>query len=560
MRNLLRLTTLASACMVTCHGWAIELDVNDPDWRVRFDNTVKASVKLRTEKADAALTDSFRLLVPGVAASAFPQALNFNSGDQNFRKRGFVSERVDLLSEFDAVYKNDFGLRLSGTAWYDRELHGRSDAPNDFYNGQTPPNEFPSRTRRLAGGDAEILDAFVFGGWRLGNGMKLTARFGQHALQWGETLFFGDNGIARAQGPIDIDKLLSSPNAQFKEVIRPVPQISGNLQINPNVSIGAYYQFSWQADRLPPAGSYLSAANTPWYSSQPEFVSVAPFGNFVLTNSGEREPKKSGQFGVQLKWRWDESDLGFYYARYHDKGGQLYGQLNPFVAPSPFGTLSGSWYYGFPENIKTYGASISRSFGEVNLAAEGSVRDNVPLRNTNMLFGFFPGQAAPRFAKGKSAHLNVSALATFGQNFIARESTLVAELAWNRVLRQNDPDLQLDSGRTRDASAIQFVYTPTYRQVLPGLDLGVPVGLRYAISGRSSLTAWDSKGNGTATIGLEGNYLNAWQFAVAYTHFIGRAVPYVDYSPLLAGGTPRFGSGNSLADRNFVSLSVRRTF
>jgi hypothetical protein len=560
MNKLHQLTALAGACVVACHGWAAELEVNNPDWRVRFDNTVKASVKIRTEKADPGLTDSFRLLVPGVPASAFPQALNFNAGDQNFRKRGLVSERVDLLSEFDAVYRNDFGVRVSGAAWYDRELHRMSAAPSDFFNGQTPPNEFPSQTRRVAGGDAEILDAFVFGGWRLGNGAKLTARLGRHALQWGETLFFGDNGIARAQGPIDIDKLLSSPSAQFKEVIRPVPQISGNLQINPQVSIGAYYQFRWQADRLPPAGSYFSSVNTPWYGSQPEFINAAPFGNFVLINSGEREPKNTGQFGVQLKWRWDENDLGFYYARYHDKGGQLYGQLNPFTTQSPSGTLPGNWYWDFPENVKTYGASISRSFGEVNLAAEGAIRDNVPLRNTNMLYGFFPGQAAPRIATGRSAHLNVSTVATFGQNFIARESTLLAELAWNRVLSENDPDRQLDSGRTRDASAIQFVYTPTYRQVLPGLDLGVPLGLRYTLSGRSSVTAWDAKGNGTATIGVDGNYLNVWQFAVTYTHFIGPAVPFVDYSPLLAGGAPRYGWGNSLADRNFVSLSLRRTF
>ena len=50
------------------------------------------------------------------------------------------------------------------------------------------------------------------------------------------------------------------------------------------------------------------------------------------------------------------------------------------------------------------------------------------------------------------------------------------------------------------------------------------------------MTAWDSRGNGSVNIGLEGNYLSVWQFALTYTHFIGDAVPFVDYSPLLAGG------------------------
>ena len=40
----------------------------------------------------------------------------------------------------------------------------------------------------------------------------------------------------------------------------------------------------------------------------------------------------------------------------------------------------------------------------------------------------------------------------------------------------------------------------------------------------------------------------------------GKAVPFVDFSPSLTGGSPIYGQGNSLADRNFVALTLRRTF
>ena len=70
---------------------------------------------------------------------------------------------------------------------------------------------------------------------------------------------------------------------------------------------------------------------------------------------------------------------------------------------------------------------------------------------------------------GRTAHINLSALGSFGPNFIAKESSLVGEIAWNRVLSKNDPDNEIDKGRTRDATALQFIYTPSYRQVLPGL-------------------------------------------------------------------------------------------
>jgi len=554
-----RLAALALAAMASCGAHAVEIDTSNPDWSVRFDNTIKGGLVYRTEKADPALVDSFRLLVPNVPQSAFPQALNFNAGDDNFRDRGLVSKRIDLLSEFDVVYRRNYGLRLSGAAWYDAAYRGKTSAA-DALNGQTPADEFPEDTRKLAGRKAEVLDAFVFGGWDLGEGRKLTARFGRHALQYGETLFFGDNGIARAQGPVDVFKLLGSPNAQFKEIIRPVPQLSTQLQVSPDVSIGGYYQFRWEADRLPPSGSYFSVANIPWGAQQPEFVNIPNVGSFVLQPGGDVKPRNSGQFGLQLKWRLAETDLGFYAARYHDKGGQLYGQLDPAGTPSPFGTLPGNWFYVFPENVKTYGISATRSLGDFNFAAEASIRDGAALRSTNMLYGFFPGQPRPAYATGRTAHLNLSTLATFGPSFLARESALVAEVAWNRVLHLDDPDGELDHGRTRDATAIQLIFTPTYRQVLPGLDLNVPIGLRYTVDGNSAATAWDAKGAGNFNIGLEGNYLGVWQFTLTYTQYIGPAVPFVDFSPLVTGGSAIYGHGNHLADRNNLALTLRRSF
>ncbi|AVR87122.1 DUF1302 protein [Thauera aromatica K172] len=536
-------------------AYALNLDTGNPDLQVRFDNTVKLSTVYRTESADAKLVDPYRLLVPGVPASAFPQALNFNAGDDNFRKRGFASARVDLLSELDVVYQRQFGLRISGAAWYDDYYHRASDALGPV-NGQNPLDEFPDRTQRLSGGDGEVLDAFVFGGWDIA-GKRLNVRLGQHALQYGESLFFGDNGIARAQGPIDINKLLSSPNAQFKEIIRPVPQLSAQLQLSPNVALGGYVQFGWEEDRLPPAGSYFSTANIPWGSSQPESVGIpaGPIaGNYVLHSGKNKEASDSGQFGLQLKWRVGETDLGFYFARYHDKGGQLYGDLN---VSNP---ADSRWYYVFPEAIKTAGVSVSHTFGEVNFALEASVRKDMPLRSTNMLY---PSafSAAPRYATGRTAHVNLSWLASFGPNFIANESSLVGELAWNRVLKTDDPDHQLDHGVTRSATAVQFIYTPTYRQALTGLDLNIPVGVRYTLDGHSAITPWNARDSGAATIGIEGNYLSVWQFSVIYTHYLGKAVPFVDYSGLLTpGGHAEYGDGNPLADRNHIAISLRRTF
>ncbi|WP_373987170.1 DUF1302 domain-containing protein [Duganella sp. BuS-21] len=544
----LHLTWAAAAVLAAGYTQATELEIDNPDWSLRFDNTIKASTLYRLHDADPALVNSTRLLVPGVPASAFPQALNFNAGNDNFRNQGVVSKRVDLLTEFDAVFRKDFGLRVSGAAWYDFSYDGASDAA-DRLNGQSPFNAFPRDTRQLAGRKAELLDAFIFGGWQLDQGRKLTARLGQHALVYGETLFFGDNGIARAQGPIDVWKLQSSPNAQFKEIIRPVPQLSGQVQLSRDVMLGAYYQFHWEADRMAPAGSYFSTANPIWGSSMPEVITTS-----VLLAGGERKPADSGQFGAQLKWRLDETDLGFYAARYHDKSGVLYSKLN-VTSPAP-----GSWYYVFPDAVTTAGFSATHSIGNTNLSLEVSARNNMPLTNANIVYPNV--QAAPRYATGRTAHLNLSWLTSLAPNFLARESTLLGELAWNRALSKDDPDHMLDELRTRDATALQVIFSPSYRQVLPGLDLNVPLGLRYVVDGNSSVTGlgWGARHTGTATLGLEGTWQGVWQFSVNYNKYLGAPEPFVNYKPLLTGGHAVYSSGNPLADRDYIALSVRRTF
>jgi hypothetical protein len=41
---------------------------------------------------------------------------------------------------------------------------------------------------------------------------------------------------------------------------------------------------------------------------------------------------------------------------------------------------------------------------------------------------------------------------------------------------------------------------------------------------------------------------------------MGKAEPFVNYRPLLTGGHAVYSSGNPLADRDYLALSLRRTF
>ena len=87
---------------------AIEIDTGNPDWKLRWDNTVKASLMQRLKDAS-----------PTLSAQP-PLTVNQDDGDNNFKK-GLVSNRIELLSELDAVSTNGFGARIAAAGWYDAE-------------------------------------------------------------------------------------------------------------------------------------------------------------------------------------------------------------------------------------------------------------------------------------------------------------------------------------------------------------------------------------------------------------------------------------------------------
>ncbi len=519
---------------------AMQFDLGDSEWRLRWDNTVKYSMAYRLQGQDSAITNS------PTAGGLYPNIQS--QGDNNF-DRGVISNRLDLLSEMDLSTQN-YGVRVSGATWYD-----------DVYNQNTDSDlqrDFLDDTRDLHGRDAEILDAFVFVRGNLGESSQGTARLGRHSLVYGESLFYGANGIANAQGPSDIVKLLSVPGTQFKEILRPVNQISGQVQINPQLSVGAYYQFAWERSNLPGAGSYLSD-NDGIGEGSGSWTQV--FGNETV-HGRDIEAKDSGQGGVQLRFKPEgtELELGFYAAQYHDKAPSgLYAYLDGAAFAATGLPILSEYRQVFAEDIKTAGASFSTAYGAFNFAGEASLRWDAPLVSNLQVVA--PGVAADNsddalFAKGKTAHFNLSSIYLLSPNALWDGGSVLAELAWNRTLSVTDNRAALDSNTTRDATALRILAEPAYFQVADGLDLTVPIGLGVVLDGRSSAISKAGFANthaGDWSVGLNATYLQRWNFGVNYVNFFGKKG-----AGLQEDGN--FSYAQSLADRDFVSIYVKTTF
>lgn len=542
----------SKAVAIVCAGMAVSgaafgltIDTGNPDVSMRWDNTVKYNASWRVEKQETS-----------GPASDTGARINTNDGDRNFG-RGLISNRLDLLSEFDLRYRNNMGVRVSGAAWYDQvynQSHDRSRTHAWSLNQRSADfDEFTKATEKLHGRKAEFLDAFVYGRTEIaGKGLNLKA--GRFTQLYGETLFFGANGIAGAQTPLDLARALSVPNSQFKEVARPVGQVSAQLQISPDVSVGAYYQYEWRESRLPGAGSYFSFAD---FAGAGGELLFGPFGpNGTLHRGNDLDAKDSGQGGIQVKFRVGDTEYGLYAAQFHDKLPQFY--VRPGLNADPASGTDGDYVLVFAENIRTVGASFATLLGDANVSGEISFRENQPLVATgNVALGLGGADNDKRatFPKGKTLHLSLSAITVLPANALWDGASFVGEFAYNRVLSVTKNKAVLDPNATREASAVQFVFTPEYFQVRPGLDLQVPIGVSYGLAGRSSVNGvlFPSEKGGSLSIGVKADYRKTWQGGLNYTHYIGSSGSIVNPAGALS-------YDNFHGDRNFISLTIQRTF
>ncbi|MGH8484071.1 MAG: DUF1302 family protein, partial [Pseudomonas sp.] len=139
-------------------------------------------------------------------------------------------------------------------------------------------------------------------------------------------------------------------------------------------------------------------------------------------------------------------------------------------------------------------------------------------------------------------------------NFIAPEASFLGEIAWNRVMSVSKNNDALDPNADRDATSLRLVYEPMYRQLLPGLDVSVPIGASYTNGASEALgTGFGADNGGDINIGLKGNYLNTWNLGLTYTHYYGPENTFLD-------ADNHYTFEQSLKDRDFIAFTVSRTF
>jgi Protein of unknown function (DUF1302) len=334
--------------------------------------------------------------------------------------------------------------------------------------------------------------------------------------------------------------------------------------------------------------------------------------------------ENSGNYGVALRWSplWADATIGAYYRRTYDMQPQL--MLTPGLATTvpaatctaiggqPLGGTNciinkqvtslallrstgkaGEYNAAFGEDVDMFGLSLSKQVLGVSVGAELNYRQNMPLLSeavqvlpaplVNRSRGQISTTEVPKSgtpgALGDTMHGVVNLLGLVGNTPLWDSASWATELTWMTVLdvtqneavykgRDNNkyvPYTLLD--RPDDnffGLAVNF--TPTWFQVLPGVDMLAPMTWSAGVAGNSAVNFGGNEDGGTWSVGLAADVRQRVRFDLKYVAFFG------DYTKCPRKGSPptgfcptgamdvNNGVAAAVSDRDFVALTIKTTF
>ncbi|AUM13199.1 DUF1302 domain-containing protein [Ketobacter alkanivorans] len=342
MNKSFKVTALAAAVaaagsVAPAYGYEYVKD----DFRMQVDTTVSVGASWRADDRDYRGVGTVNAAAAGESSHLHGTGSQDNS-NQLWKKGSTFSEVAKVTMDLEMNYKN-YGAFIRGKAFYDNRIvngDGVTDLPA-YYRQDAYGN--PLEPAQSAGTSADILDAFVWGDWWLGD-KPLNVRLGKQVISWGEGLFF-PNGI-NTINPIDVNALLA-PGSELKDALIPLNALYGSIGLTSNLTLEAFVLFDWKETELPECGTFFSTTDLAGANCYGGFFPGGAEASYVyddatltalginsaesrvLPRGADGEPDDQGQYGVAARYFVDsiETEFALYYINYHSRTPLISGHM-----------------------------------------------------------------------------------------------------------------------------------------------------------------------------------------------------------------------------------------
>lgn len=513
---------------------AFQVDTGNNDIAMRFDTTVRYNLGFRMKDRDPDLANN----------------PTYDEGDYLFDKHDVITNRLDLLGEFDINWQGKVGARVSAAAWID-DAYGSRSARNPAISSVSYVNQqFTSDvTRYYRGPSGEILDAFVFFNVPVGDAGTANIKVGRHAVVWGEGLFGSTNSVAYSQAPSDGRKSISNPGASAKETALPVNQATAVVPLSTELTVLGQYTFDWKPNRLAEGGTFFGGA---------DIIMEGP-----NVGRGPAQEGGGGDIGLGAKWSpaWLDGTVGFYYRKFDEKSAWA-AQVN--FTPPLYG-VGFDTRAVYAKDVEIFGVSLAKNIAGVSVAAELSQRRNAALNSVTSASAGPAGRWEG--ARGTTWHGVLNGIATFGESPLFNSASLVGELGWSHLdkvtknkslfrAKGYNATCNVD-GEIKGCADDNFYtagvsFTPTWLQVFPGTDLSAPLFASYNFSGNAPQNGGGSLGTLVYKVGLSFTYENRHIVDVAFNNYRFKMDSAAPFNRIL-GSAP-------YNDKAWLGLTYQTTF
>lgn len=584
----LLLTTMIVSALLASPLAAFQFDYGEVSGSL--DSTLSYGTSWRVSDPDPDLI--------GTAAGGNARSVNYDDGNQNY-DTGLISQVVKITSDLEVNYRN-FGLFLRGSAFYDFENE----------DGDREKAPLTDEALDLVGSDADLLDAYIYGSFELGE-MPLQVRVGDQVVSWGESTFI-QNSI-NAINPVNVSAI-RIPGSELREALTPEGMIWSSLGVTQNLSVEAVYLYDWKETVIDPPGTYWSTNDFVGEGGSRVMLgwgevpdTAPPSSGSVVGRSATEEASDSGQYGLAFRLyapALNDTEFGFYYLNYHSRLPVINATTGTAAAAAgvdPEGLTyaeTASYYVSYPEDIQLFGASFNTLLINTGIALQGevSLRKDAPLQvdDIELLFAALGAQdnlspgntgAAPLAEYGQLGLIpfdteipgyierdvvQVQSTATklFGPTFGASQFALIAEVGVTHVVDMPDKDELRLNGPGTPISGNAALAGLHFNEVEPADRFADATSWGYRAVAKldynnaigavtlSPRLAWQHDVSGTSP-GPGGNFVEGRK---AIT--LGLGANYLNQWTADLSYTDYFGAGryNLINDRDFVAFNIKYSF